>query len=111
MPFIPGTIIDQKEVTNRAVAAGRIIDGCSREFPSLASRWQPVGASLADIPVLVSDLSELSGSLVTQRRHRANLAGAAKARLAACADRDDDPLGYLRDELAEQGYLLSREQS
>jgi hypothetical protein len=110
MPYIPGTIIDQKEVTYRAVIAGLIIDECSRDFPSLASRWQPVSESLADIPILISEVSELAGSLTAQRRRQANLAAAAKASLAACRDQDHDPLGYLRDELAEQGYLPPQDQ-
>ena len=105
MLYIPSTIIDPKEVSNRAAIAGQIIDRCSRDFPSLASRWLPVSDSLADIPVLVSEVSELAGSLTAQRRRQANLAAAAKASLAACADQDHDPLGYLRDELAAQGYL------
>jgi hypothetical protein len=105
MPNTPGTIIDHKEVSYRAVIAGLIIGQCFSDFPSLASRWQPVSESLADIPVLVSQACGLAGSLASQRRRQGNLAAAAKASLAACDDQDHDPLGYLRDELAAQGYL------
>jgi hypothetical protein len=65
-------------------------------------------ASLADVPLLCEEIGNLRLYLGIARLTRANLAAAARATLAASADQENDPLYYLRDELAAQGILSAR---
>ena len=57
-------------------------------------------ASALDVPALVAEADRLCRALVRSRLRYANLAAAARATLAAAADGDPDPAGYLREELS-----------
>jgi hypothetical protein len=54
--------------------------------------------------MLGSVVARLTAELAGTRLDRANLVAAIRAALAAHADGDDDPLSYLRDELAQQAH-------
>jgi hypothetical protein len=96
--------ISLQEVNARASTAHHIVVGFSRATPNLADLWQQITRSLSDIPILATEITELHEELTGIRLNRANLAAAGRATLAACAGGDPDPLSYLRDELAAQGF-------
>jgi hypothetical protein len=100
-----GTIkIDLQEVLTRNATARDIISGFSVARPAQADVWQYIGTALADTVMLAAAISILRADLADVRLARANLAAAARAAIGADLDGDYDPLGYLRDELAAQGY-------
>jgi hypothetical protein len=68
--------------------AGRAVDSALRCLP----------AASAEI-----ERHQARNAVVQSRRH--NLAAAARASVAAAAEGEADPLYYVRDELAAQGYL------
>jgi hypothetical protein len=74
----------------------------------MAVLWEQIDRSLSDVPVLVSENTRLRSQLRAARLERANLAAAGRATLAADRDGEADPLSYLRDELAAQGFLIER---
>lgn len=98
------TRIPLLEVNARADNASRIVAGFERSHPSLAAFWQQIKDSLSDIPILAVEVVRLGAVLTTERRARADLAAAGRATLAAFSETEDDPLSYLRDELATQGF-------
>jgi hypothetical protein len=98
----PSDRINLQGVTDRNETARSIITGFSTALPTLTHFWQQIDAALADTPTLTTELSRLNADLATIRRHRANLAAAARATLAAHHDGEPDPLSYLRDELDAQ---------
>ncbi len=105
MPYQSSTTrADLLEANARAETAHHIIAGFSLAVPALAGLWQQVRDSLADIPVLASEITRLRDSLTTTRLDRANLAAAGQASIAAHRNGDPDPLCYLRDELRAQGF-------
>jgi len=104
-------MINLWEVNARADTARHIVIGFSRATPNLADLWQQINHALSDIPSLTAEISQLRGDLVVIRLHRANLAAAGRATLAAYRDSEPDPLFYLRDELGAQGYGLQWEQA
>lgn len=107
MPDTPrANVINLWEVNARAESAQHIVVGFSRAIPNLADLWQQVIRSLSDIPILTAEIPRLRGELIVIRFHRANLAAAGRATLAAYRDGEPDPLSYLRDELDAQGYGL-----
>jgi hypothetical protein len=55
--------------------------------------------AVADIPVLLAELSRLRSLLALVRAMHANLLAAARATIAATRDGEADPMYYLRDEL------------
>jgi hypothetical protein len=55
----------------------------------------------ADIADLIIEVARLSGALIAARRESANRLAAIRATLRAAAEGEADPLGLLRDELAE----------
>jgi hypothetical protein len=57
---------------------------------------------LADTARLLTEITSLHNQLAAARLKAANLEAAMKAALSAHQDGEDDPLSYLRDELA--GY-------
>ena len=61
--------------------------------------------AVADIPVLLAELSRTQSLLALVRMTHANLLAAARAPLTATRDGEPDPLFYLVDELAAQGHL------
>lgn len=62
--------------------------------------------ALADIPVLLVELERVLGLLTRSRTEFANVLAAARATLAAVEESEADPLGYLRDEVAEHAPLV-----
>jgi hypothetical protein len=84
--------------------ARAIIAGFSAEMPTLAAVWQSIDTALADTLALAAEISLLRADLAEARLHRANLAAAALAVLAAHHEGESDPLAYLRDELRAQHY-------
>ena len=61
--------------------------------------------AVADIPVLLAELSRLRSLLALVRAMHANLLAAARATIAATRDGEEDPMYYLRDELDTQDQL------
>jgi hypothetical protein len=77
-----------------------VVAGFKASAPSLGTVWQQVDRALADVPTLGSVIACLTAEVAGTRLDRANLIAAIRAALSAQADGDDDPLSYLRDELA-----------
>ncbi len=100
--------INLREVNARADNAAHIIAGFSRAIPNLADLWQQVTHSLSDIPILTDEVTRLGSELAIVRLDRANLAAAGRATLAAYRLGEPDPLSYLRDELAAQGFTAGQ---
>jgi hypothetical protein len=71
--------------------------------PTLTGVFRLVEAALADVPAVLADLGRVRAELEAVRLDRANLLAAIRACLAADADAEDDPLGYLRAELGATG--------
>lgn len=61
-----------------------------------------IWTAVADVPVLLAEIERLRRLLAWTRTDHANLLAAAQATLAAHADGEDDPLYYVRDEIAAQ---------
>ena len=76
-----------------------IISGFAAVTPTLAGAWRLIDAALADLPIALAELGRTRAELEAVRLDRANLLAAIRATLAAEAEGDADPLGYLRDEL------------
>jgi hypothetical protein len=87
------------EVTTRNDIARDVIAGLAAVTPHLAGIWRILDQSLADLPVILADLRRVRAELEAVRLDRANLVAAIRATLAANAEAECDPLGYLRDEL------------
>jgi hypothetical protein len=64
--------------------------------------------AIADVPVLIAEIDRLRTLLALARGQYANLLAAARAALAADQDGENDPLGYLRDEVDTYGQLPDR---
>jgi hypothetical protein len=89
----------RSEITTRNDIARDIIAGFAAVTPSLAGAWRLIDAALADLPAVLADLGRARAELEAVRLDRANLLAAIRAALAADAEGEPDPLGYLRDEL------------
>jgi hypothetical protein len=87
------------EITTRNDIARDIIAGFAAVTPTLAGMWRLIDAALADLPIALAELGRARAELEAVRLDRANLLAAIRATLAADAEGDADPLGYLRDEL------------
>jgi hypothetical protein len=87
------------EVTTRNDIARDIIAGFAAVTPHLVGIWRLLDQSLADLPAVLADLSRARAELEAVRLDRANLLAAVRATLAADAEGESDPLGYLRDEV------------
>lgn len=61
--------------------------------------------AVADIPVMLAELSRLQSLLALVRMMHANLLAAARATIAATRDGEADPMYYLRDELDAHDQL------
>ena len=105
MPNPPLARPDLQEARHRNHRARHILTSVSRGTPALAEVWQQIELSLSDVPVLVAEITCLSGEARAERLGRANLAAAGRAALAASLNGEPDPFCYLRDELAAQGFL------
>src|SRR6266567_1862311 len=108
MPNAPAQRIGLTEVDARASDARRTITQIWLASPTHSGPCRQVSESLADIPALTSEITRLCDDLTTIRLLRANLAAAGKASIAADRSGEADPLSYLRDELAAQGYCGPR---
>ena len=87
------------EVTTRNDIARDMIAGFAAVTPTLAGMWRLIDAALADLPAVLAELRRTRAELDAVRLDRANLLAAIRATLAADAESEPDPLGYLRDEL------------
>ena len=98
----PGADMTMLAVYARNEHARRVVAGFAAEMPSLAGLWQQVDRALADTPALGLVCARLTAELAGTRMDRANLVAAIRAAVAAHIAGEDDPLFYLRDELAGQ---------
>ena len=90
---------ERSAVTTRNDIARDIIVGFAAVTPTLAGVWRLIDTALADLPAMLADLGRARAELEAVRLDRANLLAAIRATLAADAEGEPDPLGYLRDEL------------
>jgi hypothetical protein len=90
-------------ITTRNDIARDIIAGFAAVTPMLAGAWRLIDTALGDLPAVLADLGRARAELEEVRLDRANLLAAIRATLAADADGEHDPLGYLRDELDSTG--------
>jgi hypothetical protein len=94
-------------VTTRNDIARDIIAGFAAVTPTLAGVFRLIDTALADLPAALAELGRARAELEAVRLDRANLLAAIRATLAADADGDPDPLGYLHDELGSTGAPAS----
>ena len=87
------------EMTSRNDIARDVIAGFAAVTPTLAGVFRLIDMALADLPAVLADLGRAQAELEAVRLDRANLLAAIRATLAADAEHECDPLGYLRDEL------------
>ena len=87
------------EITTRNDIARDIIAGFAAVTPSLTGAWRLIDTALADLPAALAALGRARAELEAVRLDRANLLAAIRATLAADAEGEPDPFGYLRDEL------------
>ena len=87
------------EITTRNDIARDIIAGFAAVTPTLAGVFRLIDAALADLPAVLADLGRARAEFEAVRLDRANLLATIRVTLAADADGEPDPLGYLRDEL------------
>ena len=93
------TINRPAEFTTRNDIARDMIAGFAAITPTLAGMWRLIDVALADLPAVLAQLGRTRAELDAVRLDRANLLAAIRAALAAHADGEPDPLGYLSDEL------------
>ncbi len=86
-------------VTNHNDIARDLIAGFAAVTPNLAGAWRYVDRALADLPAALAELGRVRAELEAVRLDRGNLLAAIRATLAADAEGEHDPLGYLRDEI------------
>ena len=91
--------VNSAKITARNDIARDIIAGFAAVTPILAGVFRLIDAALADLPPALADLRRARAELEAVRLDRANLLAAIRATLAADAEGEPDPLGYLRDEL------------
>jgi hypothetical protein len=87
------------EITTRNDIARDIIAGFAAVTPTLRGVFRLIDTALADLPAVLADLGRARAELEAVRLDRANLLAAIRAALAADAEGECDPLGYLRYEL------------
>ena len=85
-------------ITTRNDIARDIIAGFAAVTPTLAGVFRLIDIALADLPAVLAELGRARAELEAVRLDRANLLAAIRAALAADAEGEPDPLGYLRDE-------------
>ena len=95
------------EITTRNDIARDIIAGFVAVTPTLAGVFRLIDAALADLPAVLAELGRNRAELEAVRLDRANLLAAIRAALAADAEDEPDPLGYLHDELDSTGAPAS----
>lgn len=94
--------LNLQDIATRNRNARHIVTGFSRSLPTLTEVWRYLSAALADTPRLIAEVGRQRTDLAAVRLDRANLLAAIRATLAADHDGETDPLGYLRDELADR---------
>jgi hypothetical protein len=87
-PHAPRPTLDEEAARTHLLAA-------LRQRTPLA-----IWTAIADIPLLLAEIERLRILTTWARREFANLLAAGRASLAAERDHEDDPLGYIRDEIA-----------
>jgi hypothetical protein len=87
------------EITARNDIARDITTGFAAVTPTLTGVFRLIDTALADLPAVIADLGRAQAELEAVRLDRANLLAAIRATLAADAEGESDPFGYLRDEL------------
>lgn len=88
-----------RHVTARNGTARDIIARFAEATPTLNGVWHYLDTALADVLAMLAELSKAWAELEAVRLNRANLLAAIHATLAAHAEGEPDPLGYLRAEL------------
>ena len=88
-------------LATRNEIARDIIAGVAAVTPTLAGVWRLVDWALADALAVLAELRRVRAELEAVRLDRANLLAAIRACLAADAEGEPDPLGYLHDEVAD----------
>jgi hypothetical protein len=96
-----------RDITTRNDIARDIIAGFAAVTPTLAGVFRLINTALADLPAILADLGRARAELEAVRLDRAKLLAAIRATLAADAEGEPDPLGYLRDELDSTGAPAS----
>jgi hypothetical protein len=91
------------EITMRNDIARDIVAGFAAVTPTLAGVFRLIDSALSDLPAVLADLGRARAELEAVRLDRGNLLAAIRATLAADAEYEPDPLGYLRDELDSPG--------
>jgi hypothetical protein len=93
---MPKLTIDLEAITTHldALAGTDLCPHCDAAITALAD----------DITHLLIEINRLYGALLDTRIQSANLRAAMRATLHAESDGETDPLAYLRDELAAQGW-------
>ena len=84
-----------------------IIAGFAAVTPTLTGVFRLIDTALADLPAVLAELGRARADLEAVRLDRANLLAAIRATLAADAEGEPDPLGYLRYELDSAGVQAS----
>ena len=97
------SLSNRSEITVRNDIARDIIAGFAAVTPTLAGASRLIDTALADLPAALADLGRARAELEAVRLDRANLLAAIRVTLAADAEGEPDPLGYLRDELDATG--------
>lgn len=99
-------------ITGTQHAPTTLIDlGAVREHHRAAERTRAYAAlwtAAADVPVLLAEIGRLESLLTLARVRHADLTAAARATVAAERDGENDPLWYVRDELATNSTLPPR---
>lgn len=93
---IPQLTINLEEITTHldALAGMDLCPHCDAALTALAE----------DIAHLLTEVNQLYRALLASRLQTANLRAAVRATLHADEDGEADPLAYLRDEAAGQGW-------
>jgi hypothetical protein len=93
---MPTLTIDLEAITSHldALAGMNLCPHCDVALTALAG----------DIAHLLTQINQLYSALLAERLQSANLLAAIRATLHAHADGEPDPLAYLRDEFAGQGW-------
>ncbi len=94
---------ETSRITTRNDIARDIIAGFAAVKPTLTGIWRLLDQVLGDLPAVLAGLGRVQAELEAVRLDRANLLAAIRATLAADAEGEPDPLGYLRDELEMTG--------
>lgn len=104
MPQTPCRTVNLGDVAARAQNAQHVLTGICLAMPGMDGLCRHVRDSLADIAPMATEIGCLRRDLARTRLDRANLAAAGRATVTAQRQGEADPLSYLRDELAAQGY-------